>query len=66
MKIYCLATVTDELQRQNLFQCIEILGGKPFSISEEVTLDFEGSPLQCDKFIELFSQYPYHAIYTQQ
>lgn len=67
MRLFCLATVPDKRQKANLVQCIQILGGNPQTITDaEVSLHFEGSSYQCQRFIELFDQYPEHGIWTQE
>ena len=65
MLVYAVATIDNPKQRENLCECIEILGGKPNVAFSDVVLDFNGSKEQCDKFIELFEQFPRHGIYTE-
>lgn len=66
-KIVCVAVVDNELQRQNLIQCIEILKGTPEVINNttvQVSVDCENGKNreQAEKLIELFEHYWRHDI----
>ena len=66
-KIICVAVVDNELQRQNLIQCIEILKSTPKVINNttvQVSVDCENgkNSEQAEKFIELFEHYWRHEI----
>lgn len=66
-KIVCVAVVDNDLQRQNLIQCIEILKGTPEVINNttvQVSVDCENgkNKEQAEKLIELFEHYWRHDI----
>lgn len=66
-KIICVAVVDNELQRQNLIQCIEILKCTPKVINNttvQVSVDCENgkNSEQAEKLIELFEHYWRHEI----
>lgn len=66
-KIICVAVVDNELQRQNLIQCIEILKCAPKVINNttvQVSVDCENGKNneQAEKLIELFEHYWRHEI----
>lgn len=65
MILYAVATVDNPQQRDNLCECIEILGGVANTSFSDVVLEYEGSKEECEKFIELFEQYPRHGIFTE-
>lgn len=62
MRVICAAVVEDSRQRENLCQCVNILGGVPCISGNTVCIEFEGRETTADKFIELFAQYPTHEI----
>ena len=62
MIVSAVATIYEEAGRENLKQCIEILGGHPIVDGTSVGVDFTGSPKSCEKFIELYEQFPKHNI----
>lgn len=64
-KIVCVAVVDNDLQRQNLIQCIEILKGTPVltnNTTVQVSVDCENgkNKEQAEKLIELFEHYWRH------
>lgn len=63
MKVICTAVVDNPLQKENLCQCIEILGGVPTVCNDTVCVEYEG--YNTEKFIELFEHYTRHEIRTQ-
>ena len=65
MVLLAVATIDNPQQKDNLMKCIKILGGEPRTEFSDVSLEFIGSKEKCDKFIELFEQYPRHGIYTE-
>jgi len=65
MVFYGVATVDNKQQRDNLVECITILGGKPDTSFCDVILEYEGTKDECDIFIKLFEQYHRHGIYTE-
>jgi len=62
MRVICTAVLENEPQRNNLRQCIGIIGGKPDVSGETVCVEYEGSSNVAQKFIELFEQYVTHEI----
>lgn len=66
MVLFASVTIDNPQQKDNLIQCMKILGGNPRSELSDVVLDFEGTKEQCEKIIELVEHYPRHGIYTQE
>lgn len=66
MKILCTVLVQDNMQKENLCECIRILGGQPTISGSVVCVEFDGKPSEAEKFIQLIEQYPRHSIVTQQ
>ena len=64
MRIICTALVENEMQKSNLCECVEILGGKPTTSGDTVTVEYEGPTDTANKFMELFEQYAVHDIST--
>lgn len=62
-KCICTAVIDNPVQRDNLCQCIEILGGKPTESGDTISVEYEGP--NTEKFIELFENYTRHEIRTQ-
>ena len=62
MLISCTAILDNDLQIENLCQCIKILGGKPCVEGCAVNLVYEGNNKTAEKFIDLFEQYPVHGV----
>lgn len=60
MKIRCEAIVENPMQRENLKQCIIILGGKPEVANDKVSVEYEGE--KQETIIELFEHYTRHSI----
>lgn len=58
----CNAVIENKAQRDNLCDCIRILGGVPEVNKDTVSIDYDGPQTTRDKFIELFEQYPRHGI----
>ena len=65
MLFYGVATIDNKQQRDNLCECITILGGEPKVSSCDVSVEYRGSKDECDKFISLFEQYHRHGVYTE-
>lgn len=62
-KIICTAVVDNPQQRENLCDCVKILGGVPQLSGDTVCVEYEGKNV--DKFIQLFEHYVRHEIRTQ-
>ena len=62
-KIICTAVVDNPQQRENLCDCVKILGGVPQLSGDTVCVEYEGENV--DKFIQLFEHYVRHEIRTQ-
>lgn len=58
--IRCTATLSEEALKENLKQCIGILGGTPVVKGDIVSVDYDGPNEQ--KFAELFEQFSDHTI----
>lgn len=66
MRVICTAVVENPQQRDNLKQCIGILGGVPNEAGDTVCVEYEGEYAKAEKFIELFEHYVRHEIRTQK
>ena len=64
MLVVCNALLDNDMQIENLCQCIKILGGNPQVDGCSVSVTFEGATATAEKFVELFEQYPFHGIST--
>ena len=64
MKVYCSANLDNDLQIQNLCQCIEIVGAKPQIHNCEVSVEYSGNKTRCELLIEIFEHYSRHSIFT--
>lgn len=62
MIIYCEAFVTNPVQQENLIECIEILGGTPKVVNDKISVEYEGTPEECDIYASLFEHYTRHGI----
>lgn len=62
MHIICTAVIEDDRQRKNLCQCVGILGGNPCQSGNTVCIEYDGSVITAEKYIELFAQYATHEI----
>lgn len=60
MRVRCEAYVENQLQRDNLCECVKILGGNPIVIKEQVIVEYEGENV--GKMVELFEHYVWHTI----
>lgn len=66
MKVICTAVVENPQQRDNLKQCVEILGGVPNIAGDTVCVEYDGEPSKAEKFIELYEHYVRHEIITHK
>ena len=64
MRVVCSAVLEDDRQRENLCQCVNILGGTPCISGNTVCVEYSGSETTVDKYIELFAQFPTHEIHS--
>lgn len=60
MKVRCEAVLELKTQRDNLCQCIRILGGEPEVNGKTVSVEYEGEAISM--FESLFDQYQTHSI----
>jgi len=65
MRVYCVATLDNKAQIDNLCQCIKIIGATPNVCMGDVNVEYEGSKEKCELLIELFEHYTRHGIYTE-
>lgn len=65
MTITCTAIVENPQQRNNLCECIEILGGVPSINKEAVSVTLSRDDAKAEKFIELFEHYVRHEIHYE-
>lgn len=59
-KCICAAKVIDPMQRENLCQCVSILGATATCSGETVLVEYEGD--NATKLVELFEHYTGHEI----
>lgn len=64
MRIICTAVLDNDMQKDNLAQCVRILGGVPTVNRSTVCVEYDGSPSKAEKFIKLFEQFSRHEIKT--
>ena len=62
MRVTCSAIVDDSRKRDNLCECIEIIGAEYTANGNTVYADYTGEKETGQKLISLFSQYPVHGI----
>ena len=62
MRVSCSATIEEQLQRENLVQCANIIGVSPVILGDTVFADYDGDVKTADKLMELFQQFPFHGI----
>ena len=65
MRVYCVATLDNKLQIDNLCECIKIVGAEPKVCVGDVSVEYEGNEEKCELLISLFEQYTRHGIYTE-
>lgn len=65
MLFYGVAAVDNKPQRDNLCECITILGGEPRVSDCNVSVEYRGSKDECDKFVSLFKHYNRYGVYTE-
>lgn len=64
MHVVCSVVLEDERLRDNLCQCVNILGGTPSISGNTVCVDYSGSDKTAEKHVELFAQFPNHEIHV--
>lgn len=62
MHVICTAMVDDDRSRQNLCECVKILGQRPQVSGKTVCVDYDGLNRTADKLVDVFSQFPCHEI----
>ena len=60
--VTCTAVVDNSLQRENLYECIEIIGGKPKVDKNVVSVKVPYGSEEATKLIMLFEHYWRHEI----
>lgn len=60
--VRCVAAVENQLQRENLFECLTILGAKPRRCGDSVSVLVNEKDAQAEKIINLFKHYLHHEI----
>lgn len=60
MKVQCEAIIENPVQRDNLCQCIGILGGAPVVDKDKISVVYDGE--KGETMISLFEQYVRHKI----
>lgn len=63
MMVRCSAVIEHPKQRENLRQCLNILGIVPCIYKDVVSVSFDSEDAGADKFIELFEHYSRHEIH---
>lgn len=62
MMVKCNATIENPKQRENLIQCINIIGATPIVHGETVFASAYDDKEQIDKMMSLFEQFCKHSI----
>lgn len=57
--VYCEATIHEKKLRDNLIQCVKILGGNPLVVADRVSVTTDKND---DKMIDIFEQFLIHDI----
>lgn len=57
MRVICAAAVDDYSKRQNLCNCVSILGGTPNLSGNTVSVEFNGDASVAESFVNLFKNY---------
>lgn len=65
MKVYCVATLDNKQQIDNLCECIKIVGAEPKVCVGDVSVEYEGDKEKCELLMEIFEQYSRHGIYSE-
>ena len=65
MRLFCVATLDNKAQIENLCECVRIIGGDPKVCVGDVSVEFEGSKDKCELIMELFEQYTRYGIYSE-
>lgn len=66
MRVFCVATLDNYTQIDNLCDQVRKIGGEPTVCLGDVTVEYEGNKEKCEKIMELFEQYTRHGIYTNE
>lgn len=66
MRVFCVASLDNKTQIDNLCECIKIIGGDPQVCLGEVTVEYDGTKEKCELLIELFEHYTRHGIYSEE
>lgn len=62
-KVYCVATIEEPKQIDNLVRYLKTLGLSPEVNNHNVSIDYEGGSRKLVmELVDLFQQYPYHGI----
>lgn len=62
MKVVCTACVPEEKKRQNMVDCVRIIGAEATVEGDTIYVEYDGNIYISDKLIALFQHYPYHGI----
>lgn len=66
MHIVCTAVVDDERQRNNLCDCVKILGGMPTVAGNTVSVEYMGDDMRASQMVTLFEEYANHELIKQK
>lgn len=66
MHVICTATIDDERLRDNLCDCVKILGGMPMVDGNTVRVEYLGDDLRASKMAELFEEYSNHELIREK
>ena len=56
MRVKCAATIPDEKKRMSFYKCVQIIGGRPEIIGNDVCAEYEGVASIAAKYIDLFER----------
>ena len=56
MRVRCIATIPDEKKRISFYKCVQIIGGRPEIIGNDVRAEYEGDMEVVSKYIDLFER----------
>lgn len=66
MHVICSATVENEQQRDNLFDCVKILGGVPTIEGDLVSVEYMGDDMRASRMVALFEEFSEYTLVKQK
>lgn len=62
MRVMCQATIPDSRQRENLYECIDVVGADYYTKNDTVYAEFDGVRERGELLASIFRNYPDHGI----